>query len=676
METPSRSPGDRRRYRAGYQGRSLYAVAGALAAAAVVLGACEQAAAPAMPPAPKPDPLAFPAAAAVADRNYLPDRAIRPLTLPAAAGGSGPLTYSLSPEVPGLTFDAGDRTLTGAPTQINEYAMTYAARDQAGDAAQLTFTITVENALRRSAGDQVFFLNPAGEAIDQVEYTLHLGETPADVYLIATHGGDGGAPAPRGKVVELVDTAAGPAAADRSLTSSLRAEPRPPSEPAPDLPWVTEHNNNPPLLVRGAASRSQSAQGTRPQSTVGSRETFTEVLDAGGDFQTITVYNRGEATDGVTTAKVWVDNRVWGCRARQCVNQFQVDEIANRFLRSGPANDIYDWVTAIYGAPWGPHEYTNVIPPSAADTINIVLYDIDGDGLPSPGDARVVGYFSAVHNYLRDGNPPLSRSSSEWLAVILDSPMMTLDMDIAISALAHEFQHMIHFYQKPVLRGADSETWLNEMSSEMAQDLIADKARVDGPRGVAYDDPTAGQPGIRFGRLPVYNRYNDIQVTAWQGSLANYSINYALGAYLARTYGGAELFSRIVQSERAGVDAIEGALRELGHQVSFPRILADWAAAGLLSDDTQAPVPYRYNPGTWSASTAGGADYRLGSINLYHYRRPGGGTGPYLRGLSDFTARPQPPHSNKYARLGRLSGSHVIRLTADAGLRFTVMFKE
>ncbi len=629
-----------------------------------------------MPAVPKPDPLAFPAAATVADRSYLPDRAIQPLALPAAAGGSGPLTYSLSPEVPGLTFDAGARTLTGAPTQIDEFAMTYAARDQTGAADQLTFTITVENALRRSAGDQVFFLNPAGEAIDQVEYTLHLGEVPADVYLIATNGGDGGAPEPRGKAVELVDTAAGPAAADRALTSSLRAEPRPPSEPAPDLPWITEHNNNPPLLVRGAPSRSQSAQGTRPQRAVGSSETFTEVLDAGGHYQTITVVNRAEATDGVTTAKVWVDNRAWGCGARQCVNQSQVDEIANRFLSAGPANDIYDWVTAIYGAPWGPHKYANIIPPSAADTINIVLYDIDGDGLPSPGDARVVGYFSAVHNYLREGNPPLYRRSSEWLAVTLDSPLMTLDMDIAISALAHEFQHMIHFYQKPVLRGAKSETWLNEMSSEMAEDLIADKARVDGPRGVAYDDPTAGQPGIRFGRLPVYNRYNDIQVTAWQGSLANYSINYALGAYLARTYGGAELFSRIVRSERAGVDAIEGALRELGHQVSFPQVLADWAVAGLLSDDTRAPVPYRYNPGTWSASSAGGTDYRLGSINLYHYRRPGGGMGPYLRGLSDFTARAQPPHSNKYAALGRLSGSYRLTLTADAGLRFTVVFKE
>ena len=66
---------------------------------------------------------------------------------------------------------------------------------------------------------------------------------------------------------------------------------------------------------------------------------------------------------------------------------------------------------------------------------------------------------------------------------------------VIIGTLAHEFQHMIHFYQKPVVRDADSESWLNEMASEVAEDLIADKMMVSGPRGVAYDDPTAGEPG-------------------------------------------------------------------------------------------------------------------------------------------------------------------------------------
>ena len=43
--------------------------------------------------------------AAVDDRTYATDQAIEPLELPAAAGGDGALTYSLDPDVPGLTFD-------------------------------------------------------------------------------------------------------------------------------------------------------------------------------------------------------------------------------------------------------------------------------------------------------------------------------------------------------------------------------------------------------------------------------------------------------------------------------------------------------------------------------------------------------------------------------------------
>ena len=230
------------------------------------------------------------------------------------------------------------------------------------------------------------------------------------------------------------------------------------------------------------------------------------------------------------------------------------------------------------------------------------------------------------------------------------------------------------------------------MSSELAEDLVADKMMVAGPRGVAHDDPTAGEPGTRSGRLPIYNLFNDVQVTAWYGRIANYSINYALGAYLARTYGGAELFSAIVQSDRSGVDAVEAALARLGHDVSFGQVLADWAVATLLSDNTAAPAPYRYNPGTWSTSHTGGERFRLGSINLYHYRYEppdpvpecigpdlagrAAQEGPYLHSLATFNARTQPPHSNMYAALGRNTGTVRLVVSAEADNRITVVVKE
>ncbi|MDE0003504.1 MAG: hypothetical protein OXQ29_12500, partial [Rhodospirillaceae bacterium] len=81
------------------------------------------------------------------DQSYTIGTAISALTLPTASGGDGPLTYSLSPEVPGLSFNATAtvRRLTGTPTAAGTYDMVYRARDTDGDSDSLTFTITVES---------------------------------------------------------------------------------------------------------------------------------------------------------------------------------------------------------------------------------------------------------------------------------------------------------------------------------------------------------------------------------------------------------------------------------------------------------------------------------------------------------------------------------------------------
>ena len=110
-------------------------------------------------------------------------------------------------------------------------------------------------------------------------------------------------------------------------------------------------------------------------------------------------------------------------------------------------------------------------------------------------------------------------------------------------------------------------------------------------------------------------------------------------------------------------------------------MLTDWAVATLLSDDTGAPAPYRYNTGTWSESQAGGLRFRLGSINLFNYLlAPYSGRlrleGPYLHSIEAFNEREQPPHSNMYATLGRRSGAVRMRVSADAGNRITVVIKE
>ena len=80
-----------------------------------------------------------------ADATYPLGASIVPLTLPEAEGVRGRFTYSLSPEAHGLEFDASTRTLSGAPTEIGLFHLTYKATDSFGSMNYdtLTFSITV-----------------------------------------------------------------------------------------------------------------------------------------------------------------------------------------------------------------------------------------------------------------------------------------------------------------------------------------------------------------------------------------------------------------------------------------------------------------------------------------------------------------------------------------------------
>ena len=647
----------------------------------------------------------------VSEPTYAVESAIAPLELPAANGGEEPLRYDLRPEVPGLRFDRGTRRLSGTPTTADVYEMTYVVTDARGEEATLQFTISVIapaglTSRYGGTGDQVFVLNPDGAMLDTEPYTLILGNASAEVYVVATNT------TTYDMDPHVVRLDLREASAAGGLQAAAQDDYVPPPRPAasarvPEYAWITEFNNNPPPLSRRPAPRGSDRPQTQSRRGVAEGDRFTFRHLEGGNVVLIPATARGVVTDGDTTAVLWVDDREWGpsCRGSgPCVTGEMVDALADRFLRPGAGNDIHDWVTAVYGDPWGPHPYSDVIPSAAAGEIHILLFDIEGDGVPEPGQCRIVGFYSAVHNFLQDpAGFPLSRVSAERLIFFMDSVYIAIPEgptwevtdrapSVVVSVLAHEYQHMIHFYQKRILRGTASETWLNEMASEVAQDLIADKLMVNGPRGVPYHDPSAGAPGNERGRLPYYNLFNDLQVTTWNSVIANYALNYALGAYLARTYGGADLFSDVVQSADSGIDAIEAALAAAGHDVSFGQVLADWAVATLLSDSTAAPAPYRYNPGAWSTSYAGGEQFRLGSINLFNYRYEPPETvsdcigpdlasrsaleGPYLHSLRTFNARTQPPHSNMFATLGRNSGDVRLSVSAAQGNLVTVVVKE
>ncbi|MDE2976875.1 MAG: VWA domain-containing protein [Acidobacteriota bacterium] len=88
--------------------------------------------------------------AAIPDQAWVQHEALTPLTFPAASGGGGEFVYGLAPPLPaGLSFDLATRVLWGTPsTPRPATGYAYTATDANGNAATLSFSITVRAAAR------------------------------------------------------------------------------------------------------------------------------------------------------------------------------------------------------------------------------------------------------------------------------------------------------------------------------------------------------------------------------------------------------------------------------------------------------------------------------------------------------------------------------------------------
>lgn len=543
---------------------------------------------------------------------------------------------------------------------------------------------------------------PATDSAETL-YTLNLdlGTAVRDVYLVFSNtSASNTSTQPRSLAAEISHEEA---MAQAELEAQATAEwARQSGRGLSGRPDVSLFNSTPrtygaPFIHENTASRALAGVSPVPQ----------PLLDVVGDTASFRLNLSGSSLSSATCRKVvtaqgktlniWVANNAWsgppGCTRANCVSQAMVDALAGEFLADGTDNDIYEWVTNIFGAEWGPHSLANLISP--ADEITILLYDIDADNSTNGG---TLGYYWSKDAYLSSS----ISGSNERLMFYFDSVLfaqkdgLTWNLSDSwpqemVGTLAHEFLHMIHFYQKQIRHDLFStETWLNEMCAMAAEDLLQTKAGFLGPRGVDWTDGTAGLFGNVEGRLPRFDRFTYIPVSAWMSGsidaagdtnqLNSYSVNYAFGSYLLRNFGGASLFRQIVQNNKDGRAAITQALADTGQgSETFETLLRKWAAAVLLSDDpsTDVPVDYRYNTGGFSTTGIGGIDYDLGSINLFNYHFDG------LLGPKIYDTLPPSDSkagtyqgANFFYRLGSdLTGEISRDLTLPKGTKLTVVVK-
>jgi immune inhibitor A len=222
-------------------------------------------------------------------------------------------------------------------------------------------------------------------------------------------------------------------------------------------------------------------------------------------------------------------------------------------------NKIYPTDRDFFGSEWTPGV--------DADPHLFILYSRGLGG-------SMAGYFSSSDEYL----PQVRQYSNGHEMFMLSLDRVDLKSQFAYSVLAHEFQHMIHWY-----RDRNEETWLNEGASNLA-------AFLNGYDIGGHDQVFASNP--------------DIQLTYWPSDATNRIEHYG-GAFLFMTYFldrfGEVATKDLIANPANGMVSIDNVLAELniqdkstGKLESADNFFTDWLITNYVQDGKIADGRYTY----------------------------------------------------------------------------------
>jgi len=188
----------------------------------------------------------------------------------------------------------------------------------------------------------------------------------------------------------------------------------------------------------------------------------------------------------------------------------------------------------------------------------------------------VAGYFSSPDSYVSGVRP----DSNEMEMFYINIQNVRLGDDFYNGVLAHEFQHMIHWYND-----RNEDTWLNEGCSELAMELNARTYHVPGTYDVG---------GSEYSYL---NR-PDTQLTTWPEGVAgdasaNYGASYLFMAYFLDRFGE-DTTKSLVAHDTNGMESVDLVLADAGLPLTHKDLFADWTIANLLDDDKVGEGEYHY----------------------------------------------------------------------------------
>ncbi|MFH0852530.1 MAG: hypothetical protein V1845_02925 [bacterium] len=241
-------------------------------------------------------------------------------------------------------------------------------------------------------------------------------------------------------------------------------------------------------------------------------------------------------------AYFYVENDWWNGLADPNVAKAAIQDLKNEF-----DVNVYPKMTKVYGSLWEPGIDND-------PKITILISRMrEGAG----------GYFNSADEYARN----LAANSNEHEMLYLNS--LYFNITRAKSFLAHEFQHLITFYQKERLYNKTEDLWLNEARSEYAPTLLG------------YDDSLIGSNLEK--RIIDFLRNPSDSLTEWTNLTVDYGSANLFIQYLVNHYGE-QVLGEIMRSPDVGIASIDDALTNLNTGVSFADVFHNWMVANNLNN--------------------------------------------------------------------------------------------
>ena len=134
--------------------------------------------------------------------------------------------------------------------------------------------------------------------------------------------------------------------------------------------------------------------------------------------------------------------------------------------------------------------------------------------------------------------------------------------------LAHEFQHLVSFNQKDIMRNISEDVWLNELRSEYSVTIAG------------FNEPYAGSGLER--RAELFMSQPSDSLTEWPNSSLDYAQAALFGEYLVEQYGS-EILKDTLRSSAAGIVSINQFLADKNYKERFGDVFGNWAIANYLN---------------------------------------------------------------------------------------------